>query len=320
MSGVALVPQHNVALRPQMAGALERIKSLVLDSVRSLHTRRAYDRVLSEFLAWCVATGADGFTKATVQSYRSDLEARGLSASAVNVQLAAVRKLATEAADNGLLAPELAAGITKAPGARSEGPRAGNWLKQAARLLSLPDPDTRKGKRDRAILGLLIGCGLRRDELVRLTVEEIQQREGRWVIVDILGKGRRRRTIPVPSWVKSWIDEWMSAADIADGCVFRAINKGGRIYGDGVTANVVWAIVRSYATQVRAPRLAPHDLRRTCAKLCRAAGGDLEQIQLLLGHASIATTERYLGSRLELQHAVNDDLGLETGRVPEPRR
>jgi integrase len=73
--------------------------------------------------------------------------------------------------------------------------------------LALADPGTLKGKRDRAIFWLLLGCGLRRDELVRLTVNEIQQREGRWVIVDILGKGRRRRTIPVPSWVKVSIDE-----------------------------------------------------------------------------------------------------------------
>ena len=88
----------------------------------------------------------------------------------MNVQLAAVRKLAVEAADNGLLAPELAAGIAKVPGARAEGPRAGNWLtrEQASRLLSRPDPSTNKGKRDRAILGLLLGCGLRREELVRL--------------------------------------------------------------------------------------------------------------------------------------------------------
>src|SRR5687767_3422741 len=144
MSSVALVPQHSVAIRPQLAEALTAMKSLVLDSVRSPHTRRSYDRALSEFLAWCMATGAHGFTKATVQSYRSELEARGLSASAVNVQLAAVRKLATEAADNGLLAPELAAGIAKVPGARSEGPRAGNWLtrEQAGRLLALPDPAT----------------------------------------------------------------------------------------------------------------------------------------------------------------------------------
>jgi integrase len=101
-----------------------------------------------------------------------------------------------------------------------------------------------------------------------------------------------------------------TTAGIASGCVFRAINKGVRVYGDGLTANVIWSIVQTYAAKVGVPNLAPHDLRRTCAKLCRAAGGDLEQIQLLLGHASIQTTERYLGSRLELVDAVNDDLGL----------
>ena len=92
--------------------------------------------------------------------------------------------------------------------------------------------------------------------------------------------------------------------------MFRAINKGGRVYGAGLTANVIWAVVQAYAAQVGVPKLAPHDLRRTCAKLRRAASGDLEQIQLLLWHASIATTERYLGSRLNLVDAVNEDLGL----------
>ena len=66
------------------------------------------------------------------------------------------------------------------------------------------------------------------------------------------------------------------------GCVFRAINKGGRVYGDGLTANVIWSIVQGYAAEIGVPKLAPHDLRRTCAKLCRASGGDLEQIQLTL--------------------------------------
>jgi site-specific recombinase XerD len=111
------------------------------------------------------------FSKTAVQAYRSQLEARGLSASAINVQLAAIKKLAAEVADNGLLAPELAAGISKGPGARSAGCREGNWLtrEQASRLLALPDVGTLEGKRDRAMLGLLIACRLRREELVRLT-------------------------------------------------------------------------------------------------------------------------------------------------------
>ena len=112
------------------------------------------------------------------------------------------------------------------------------------------------------------------------------------------GREESRRTVPVPNWVKASIDEWITAAGVESGCVFRAINKGGRVYGDGLTANVIWSIVQGYAAEIGVPKLAPHDLRRTCAKLCRASGGDLEQIQLLLGHASIATTERYLGSQV----------------------
>ncbi len=101
--------------------------------------------------------------------------------------------------------------------------------------------------------------------------------------------------------------------------MFRAVNKGGRIYGEGLTANVIWSVVQAYAAQLGVPRLAPHDLRRTCAKLCRAAGGDLEQIQLLLGHASIQTTERYLGTRQNLIQAVNDHLGLDVSGAAAAR-
>ena len=120
MSGVALVPQHIVALRPQMA-EVERIKSLGLDSSLPPHPPGLRPRALG--VSRLVRRHrADGFTKATVQSYRAEIEARGLSASAVNVQLAAIRQLATEAADNGLLAPELAAGIAKVRGARSPAP------------------------------------------------------------------------------------------------------------------------------------------------------------------------------------------------------
>jgi site-specific recombinase XerD len=104
MNAVAPIRHQMVVAHPQVAEALTAIKSLVLNSVRSPHTRRSYDRALTGFLSWYGATGADGFTKATVQSYRSELEARGLSASAINVRLAAIKKLATEAADNGLLA------------------------------------------------------------------------------------------------------------------------------------------------------------------------------------------------------------------------
>jgi site-specific recombinase XerD len=253
-----------------------------------------------------------GFTKATVAAWRVALEARGLGAVSINVRITAVRKLAVEAADNGLLAPELANGITRVKGVASKGIRMGNWLsiQQAQKLLNTPDVTTTKGLRDRAILAVLLGCGLRRSEVAALTVSHVQQRDGRWCIVDLVGKHGRVRTIPMPTWVKVAQDAWTGATGILDGHVFRPVNRGGQAQAVGLSEKVVWQLLQGYATAAGVPGIAPHDLRRSCAKMCRAAGGELEQIQLLLGHASVQTTERYLGTRQDLVHAPNDGIKL----------
>lgn len=289
-----------------------RLKTLVLDSVSSPITRRVYNLGLDEFFAWYGQGPRAGFTKATVSAWRVALEARGLGAVSINVRITAVRKLAVEAADNGLLAPELAAGITRVKGVASKGVRLGNWLtvKQAQTLLNAPDATTPKGLRDRAILAVLLGCGLRRSEVAALTVSHVQQRDGRWCIIDLVGKHGRVRTVPMPTWVKVAIDAWTSAADVVDGHVFRAVTRGGQVQGAALSEKVVWQLLRPYANAAGVPGIAPHDCRRTCAKLCRAAGGELEQIQLLLGHASVQTTERYLGTKQDLVHAPNDGIKL----------
>jgi site-specific recombinase XerD len=226
--------------------------------------------------------------------------------------MSAIRKLAGEAVDNGLLAPELAASIRRVRSVKSKGIRVGNWLsvRQAQDLLSAPDIATTKGLRDRAILAVLIGCGLRRSEVAALTFLHVQQRDGRWCIVDLVGKHGRVRTVPMPSWAKVAIDAWTVKAALAEGRVFRSVNRGDRVWGEGMTEKIVWQMLRQYAEAAGVIGIAPHDLRRTCAKLCRAAGGELEQIQLLLGHASLQTTERYLGIKQDLVQAPNDAIKL----------
>jgi integrase len=288
------------------------LKTLVLDSVSSPITKRVYNLGLDEFFAWYSQEPRAGFTKATVSAWRVALEARGLGAVSINVRITAVRKLAVEAADNGLLAPELANGITRVKGVASKGVRLGNWLtvKQAQTLLNTPDARTTKGLRDRAILAVLLGCGLRRSEVANLTIGHVQQRDGRWCIVDLHGKHGRVRTVPMPTWVKVAIDAWTSVAGVADGRVFRTVNRGGQVQSAVLNEKVVWQLLQGYAAAAGVPGIAPHDLRRTCAKLCRAAGGELEQIQLLLGHASVQTTERYLGTKQDLVHAPNDGIKL----------
>ena len=161
------------------------------------------------------------------------------------------------------------------------------------------------------MLALLLGCGLRRSELVHLTMQHLQQREEQWAIVDLVGKGGHVRTVPVPAWVKGAIDIWLTTANIKTGKLFRCVNKTGSIRGRGITETVVWCMVRECASKAKLERLAPHDLRRTCARLCHEAGGELEQIQFLLGHVSVQTTERYLGCKQRPREAVNDRIGLE---------
>ena len=193
------------------------------------------------------------------------------------------------------------------------GVRIGNWLtvEQSRTLLAESGGDGLRGKRDRATLALLIGCGLRRADLVGLDLEDFQVREERWVIADLIGKGKHIRTVPVPVWAKRAVDQWIDAAKISTGALFRRVGRLGKIWGAGLTPKAIWHIVKAAAKRADIKNLAPHDLRRSCARLCDLAGGELDQIQFLLGHASVQTTEHYLGCKQKLRHAVNDNLGLE---------
>src|SRR5713226_10126225 len=194
---------------------LELAKATVLVSLRSPESQRSYQHSINEFVAWYCSAPRLSFNKTVVTRYRIYLEDRQLAPGTINVRLAAVRRLAYEAADSGLLSPDLAAGIRRVKGAKKLGCRLGDWLtaKEARTLWQLPDPAALKGKRDRAILALLLGCGLRRRELTELTVDHFQRREDHWAIVDLIGKGGHVRTIPVPDWVKRTVDDWLAASN-----------------------------------------------------------------------------------------------------------
>jgi integrase len=291
---------------------LDHSKACVLNSLGSPGSCRAYEFAIDEFIAWYSSEPRLAFNRVVVTRYRQHLEARGLAAATINQRLAAVRRLAYEAADCGLLSPELAAGIQHVKGVKQLGRRAGNWLslEQCSRILRGITDTGLRAKRDQAIISTLIGCGLRRSELVALDTEHLQVRQGHWTIVDLVGKGGHIRTVPMPQWVKDKLDDWRSAAGIVNGRVFRAVSRAGKIWGSSLSENVVWHVVNDRCTKAGLERVAPHDLRRTCAKLCHSAGGELEQIQFLLGHTSVQTTERYLGCKQNLGTPVNDRFAL----------
>jgi site-specific recombinase XerD len=291
---------------------LEQSKSAVLNSLTSPSSKRSYDHSIREFIEWYCSEPRLAFNKTVVTRYRISLEQRHYAPSTINLRLAAVRRLAYEAADCGLLSSDLAAGIRRVKGVKRLGVHVGNWLtaEQGKRLLLAAEDSSLRGKRDYATLAVLLGCGLRRAELTALRLEDIQQREEHWVIADLIGKGGHMRTIPVPDWVKAGIDQWTTAASITNGTLLRSINKAGRIWGHGFSPKVIWGVVKQKAKECEIPSLAPHDLRRSCARLCHEAGGELEQIQFLLGHVSVQTTERYLGCKQRSRNAVNDHIGL----------
>lgn len=297
----------------------DAIIQIVLDGLTSENSRRAYARALADFLTWYADTGRPGLSKATVQAYKAKLQGDGLAPASINQRLAAVKKLAAEAADNGLLTEQHANGIGRVKGVKKAGVRSGAWLtkEQAQRLLLLPDTTTLKGLRDRAILAIMLGCALRRSEVAGLTYAHLAQRDGRWVLADLVGKGNRVRTVPVPVWTKAAIDAWTAAASAAEGNllprdearIFRRVRRGDHLAGDAMTDQAIADVVHTYSAALGVP-LAAHDLRRTWAKLAHRADNRLDQIQLTLGHASIKTTELYLGVSQDLTDAPGDHLGL----------
>ena len=132
----------------------------------------------------------------------------------------------------------------------------------------------------------------------------------RWVLVDLIGKRDKIRSVPMPNWAKAAIDQWSAASGVVDGLVFRAVNKGDLMVGSGITPQAIYNIIVGYAAELKKKGVAPHDLRRTFAKLAHKGGAAIDQIQLSLGHESIQTTEEYLGMEQDLTDAPCDHLGL----------
>jgi site-specific recombinase XerD len=254
---------------------LEVAKSAVLSSLSCPDAQRGYRHAIDEFVDWYCSEPRLSFSKTVVVRYRMHLESRHLAPGTINLRLGAVRRLAYEAAECGLLSADLAARIRRVKGVKKLGVRLGNWLtaEQGQALWQAPDTERLKGKRDRALLALLLACGLRRHEFAELTLDHLQQREGHWVIVDLTGKGGHVRTVPVPDWVHGQLHEWIRSAGIEAGKLFRRVSSAGKPWGERVTEKLVWHVVKEFAAKIGVAKLAPHDLRRTapgCVALVEA--------------------------------------------------
>lgn len=218
----------------------------MLNSLTSRSGQRSYDHAITDFVEGYCSEPRLAFNRTVVLRYRIYLEQRQYAPTTINLRLAAVRRVAYEAADSGLLSPELAAGIRRVKRVRRIGIRVGNWLaaEQGKRLLAAAKGESLRAKRN---LAMLIGCGLRRGELLALRADAIQLREEHSVIADLLGKAGHIRTIPIPTWVKAALDTWKEASGITEGTLFRPINKADKVWGNGMTPKVLWEAVREGA-------------------------------------------------------------------------
>src|SRR6266576_629686 len=251
---------------------LDHCKTAVLNSLGSPPSRRVYEYAIDQFIAWYCSELQLAFNRIVVVRYRIYLESRHLAANTINQQLAAVRRLAHEAADSGLLSPELAAGISRVKGVKQLGFRSGNWLsvEQSSEVLKRARGDSMRAKRDYAMLAMLFGCGFRRSELVGLELDEIQMRQGHWAVVDLIGKGGHIRTVPIPQWVKAALDQWTVAAGVTEGRIFRAVARAGKGVGKRRLAECRWYVVRTCCERAGLEHIAPHDLRRSAEVVPRA--------------------------------------------------
>ena len=280
---------------------------LVVDSVRSPHSKRAYARGVRNFVEFCTLQALP-FTPATVQRYRSSLESAGKKPVTVNMALSAIRKLAQEASRNGLMDKGEAREIKDLPDSKRHGEPSGRWLDKAQliNLLDQPRKDTHRGRRDRALLWILGTAGLRLAEACSLRVDQLQSRDGRAVLVDVAGKGEKPRIVPIINACVDVIRAWMGGAGITDGKMLRGVSGG--VITDGLSVHSVHTIVRRHSKRCGVI-ISPHDLRRTFGRAAHLGGADLKQIQAVLGHSSVATTERYLRIGVNITQSPCDSLG-----------
>ena len=304
-----------------LTNSTENILVSMVSDGKAQNTIAAYRGAIKGFLSWTHVHRL-GFSRRSVLAYVQYLRDSDYAVATINQRLSAIRQLAKEihfdpAAGNEERAT--ADGIMAVDNLPKRGRRLGHWLntEQSNALLAIPDLSTLKGKRDYLILALLLGCGLRRAEAAVLDFEQIQERLGNWLIVNLEGKGNKTRSIHLSPWVVGALADWKNASGLEIAWILRAVNKAdrltgpmptryGRVSSGGMSAQGVYNVVKALAKAIDMPDLGPHSLRRTWARRAYKMGYPLDQISLMLGHSSLTTTEIYLGLKdLDLDNPVH---------------
>lgn len=266
------------------------IQERVVAGLQSDLSKRAYAAVYRDFSGNPLTLfGVNEF----LESYRSE----GAAPATINLKLSALK--AWVKCDRTIPAEERES-ILALRGVSLRGARMGTWLsiEQVASLLLVPGEGL-AACRNRAIMAALVGSAVRRSEFASLTMEHMRSINGRLCFVDFIGKGQKLRTVPLPAWAEKPLTEWVAAAGIKEGPLWRRVYWG-KVMTESIGADHIHTLVKQQGLRIGVPKLAPHDLRRTFAQLSRSGAAPLEQIQQTLGHSSLLTTQRYLGGSIAL--------------------
>ena len=260
----------------------------------SPNSRRCYSTHLRAFIGHL--SSSNPLSRESAERYLDDIP----EASLANQCLSAIKRLAEQAASHGWLDWPTAVQIRTIRARRVLGTRTGNWLtlEQAAAMIAAPDARTLPGLRDQTVLALLLGCGIRRQELSALQVGQIQTRDDRTLLIDIKGKGNRLRSVSVPAWANAILNDWLHFSRTKSGPIISGFTSVGTLRPTPLSPSAIWDIVTDYAARIGVT-CSPHDMRRTYAELAQKGEAPIQVIQQSLGHSSVATTERYLKSGKE---------------------
>jgi site-specific recombinase XerD len=263
-------------------------------------TRRAYRGDISEFMAFIGMTMPEqfrGITRAHVLAWRQSLEQRGLNGASIRRKLSALSSLYEYLCDRQAVIHNPVRGVKRPAVDTYEGKTPALADDQARQLLDAPDSTTGKGKRDRAILAVLLYHGLRRAEVCLLDVGDLQERRG-VKHLRVQGKGGKLRYVPLHPAAAARIEDYLVHAGHAGektSALFRALHNpgaGGRLSDKGVYSNVVVHYGRPLKL-TDLPLFGPHVMRATAVTNALEHGADIAKVQEWLGHANIQTTRVY---------------------------
>lgn len=286
----------------------------VTSRLQNQNSRQTYHTALSKFLGWYSAAGHTTLDAAAVREYLLYLENNDKSRATIATTLSVLRQLFKDLRRLGTIDETTYLDLLEIGFRRPRGHRQRTWLEleQVQKLLDGVRGKRLHSLRDRSIIAVLCGCGLRRFELGNLQLGQLQEIQRRPAIVNIRGKGDRYRSVALPAWASACLDVWLTeSAELrpADH-IFFSIRRNGQPGSPRITPQGIRDIVVRRSREVLGQQILPHDLRRTYAQLAYKAGADLRQVQLSLGHSSIRTTEIYLGLDQDFANAPGDLLDI----------